>query len=247
MYGRLTEKESWDEYSEFSDAVISAPGVQEMGKAVFRAIVPCPKGMVHDAACGIGWCSIPILEKTGAEKVICTDYSPRMLEKAREILAENKYFEQGQIELVEIDLLSEWPKEEFEAQVFNFFLYYFPPKERKEILKKAHDTTKLEGHIYGSMALKGYEKERKKPSYLIKEILKLLFSKINIFRSLSQISRLAKGAKTIKKLESSEYYPKREEFFQELTSSGFDNINIKESFMNHTFIVFSAQKLKEDK
>ena len=95
---------------------------------------------------------------------------------------------------------------------------------------------------------KSYEKERMKLKYIVKDIFKILFSRINVIRSLKDIKKMAEGAKIVRKVENPEYYPTKEEFFASLEEAGFGNIeSIGKDFMGGTFLGgIRAQKLSPE-
>lgn len=228
----------WNRYAPFYRGTLLTPSVQQMGKMLLDAIVPCPGGVVHDAGCGIGYWLIPILEKTSAKKLVGTDYSEQMLRLAQKTLAKSGRSKRNQVELRKMDLSTQWPKEKFDAQVFHLFLYYLPYRRWKEILKKAFDSTKSGGYIYSSTLLKGFSIKKASKKYLLREFFLM---------PLKALPFLVKATNIIKRMDEFVEadvveYPRREEFVEYHQQLGFTNVEVVGNLLGGGGIIVRAQK-----
>lgn len=231
-------KELWNRYSPYYRGTLLTPSVQEMGRCLIESIVPCPGGIVHDAGCGIGFWLIPILKKTGAQRVIGTDYSEGMLEIARKRLVKTKESQSHRIELRFIDLTRQWPEEKFDVQIFHLFLYYLPYNGWKEILRKTYASTKPGGYLYASTLLKGFSVGKASKKYLLRQFF---------FTPPNALLLLIKAVKIIKEVDKFAEkhiieYPSQQEFIDYLKETGFTNIEVVGEFMEGWEIIIRARK-----
>lgn len=231
-------QELWNCYAPYYKGTLLTPSVQQMGKLLVDAVVPCQEGIVHDAGCGIGHWLIPMLKKTQARKVIGTDYSQRMLDEARKKLGGSKYLKINQIELRLMDLTKQWPQEKFDTQIFHLLLYYLPYGTWKKILKKAFSSTKPGGYVYSSVLFRGFRIEKASKKYLLHEFF---------FMPLEAVPFLIKAINIIKKID--EFvdgkvieYPTREEFLEYHKQIGFDKVEIVSDLLEGWGVIVKAQK-----
>lgn len=185
-------------------------------------IVPKPGCLAHDGGCGTGYWSIPILLKSQAEKVICTDYTQKMLDIAKERFKETEYFKQGRIDLRRMDLTNEWPIEKFDVQIFHLLLHYLPYNKWEDVLRQAYISTKPGGYVISTILLEGFTMEKAGKKYLAGQFLRMLFSK-----AIFNVGKLKKAMREIKKLDDFLEkgiikYPNREEFIKKHEQIGFE-------------------------
>lgn len=231
-------KELWNKYAPYYKGTLLTPYVQRMGKMLLKSIVPCPGGIVHDGGCGTGFWISPILKITQAKKIIGTDFSEEMLNRAKLTLEKSKKIDNDQFELHLMDLTKEWPKEKFDAQLFHLFLYYLPYHEWKNIIKKAFDSTNPGGHIYSTVLLKGFSIKKASKKYIAKELFSM---------PLNALPFLVKATNIIKKIDEFVEnkiieYPSREEFIKYHEQVGFRDIEVVGEFLEGWGIIVKAKK-----
>lgn len=73
----------WDEYAEIYEVLPLTRAYQDMAKKLIAILESCPSGIVLDGGCGSGEMLEKIIETTGARKIIASDWSEEMLNKAK--------------------------------------------------------------------------------------------------------------------------------------------------------------------
>lgn len=231
-------EELWNRYAPYYKGTLLTPYVQRMGKMLLESIVPCPDGNVHDGGCGTGFWISPILKRTKAKKIIGTDFSEEMLNRAKELLKKSKNIKPDKFELHQMDLTKEWPKEKFDSQIFHLFLYYLPHNEWKNIIKKAFDSTNPGGYVYSSILLNGFSVKKASKRYLAKEFFSM---------PLNALPFLVKAINIIKKIDEfvenkTIEYPNRAEFIKHHEDVGFRDVEVVGEFLEGWGIITKAKK-----
>ena len=228
----------WNEYAKVYDKVMQAPIYKKMADALFESLIPCPGGIVHDGGCGIGYYFKGIFEKTQASKIIATDISSEMIEKAKKTLLSLSEKYHDKVEFYQMDLTKEWPKGEFDAQIFQFVLNYMPENKWQRSIENAYKTTKPGGYVYSSTLFRGLSINDVAKKHTLEEGLNVPIS------SFLAILKAKNIMKVFDKLTEEEkiILPDREEYIDYHKKIGFNNVEmVKEIFWGIGAII-RAQK-----
>lgn len=228
----------WDEYAKVNYTLFTTPVQKEIVNAFLGSLLPCPNGIVHEGACGIGYYLKDILEKTGAKKIIATDFSTEMLEKAKERVLKMPKKYQDKIEFQQKDLTKDWPDGMFDAQTFLFLNNYLPDEKWKRIIEMAYKTTKNGGYICSAILLKTFTIKWVEGTHKIEQAL---------FTPLSSIPgalKLPKILRPFDKLieEGKIVWPPEDEYLNYHRQVGFRNVEITNRMYWGQSILVRAKK-----
>jgi len=228
----------WNEYAKVNEKLFNAPVFKEILKIFRNAIFPCPGGIVHVGGCGIGYNLSEILEKTQASKIIATDISSEMIKKAKERVSKLSKEYQNKIEFQQIDLSKNWPKGNFDAQIFQLLSNYLPYKGWHRIIEMAYKTMKDNGHIYSSEFLRGLNISEVAKKHTFEQ---MLHTPISSFPAMLKSSKILKCFDLMTENNIIQLGSK-EEYLNYYKSVGFKNIEIVGEIFWGVAVVIRAQK-----
>jgi len=163
----------WDEYAQFYERLQVVPSYRDLSALLLDALFPCPGGLVHDGGCGVGYYFADILDRTQAVKLIGTDFSPEMLKRARH--SANKLSQECgaalMVEVKHIDLVQDWPRGPFDAQIFQLVANFLPGTNWKRIIDQSYRTTKPDGYLYTTTMLAGLSVQELAKKHILHEAL----------------------------------------------------------------------------
>ncbi len=215
----------WDEWAKIYDNLLIAPVYQQMASTLLDNLVKCQGGIVHDGGCGTGYWFQKILEKTQASKLIATDISAEMLEKAKKKVLKLPKEYQEKIEFYQMDLTKDWPNLEFDIQIFQFF-NYLPHDSWKKVIQKSYDTTKNSGYVYSSTLIANADIKKGAKEHTLEQL-----SKIPAIKLITSAPAMLKAPKVILPFEDlikekKIILPTKDEYVNYYQNVGFKKVEI---------------------
>lgn len=189
---------------------------------------PSPGGLVLDGGCGTGNMFEAIVKKINPETIVAADWSEEMLKEAQ--LKAKKFSTTFRFEKIDMLETFPYPDNNFDAEVFNLSICYFPSKEGwAHVIREAFRTAKPEGHVYVSTFLKGWDFSKMLKKNKLRALKEGLASPVGIYYGV----KLKKYPEKITKItkETGMDYPEREELKNFVGNEvGFKIIKEKEIF-----------------
>jgi SAM-dependent methyltransferase len=161
---------TWDKYSKIYDSLMKTPLFRDSSEKFLSALVICQGGLVHDGGCGTGYFLKEFLDITKAGRIIATDFSEKMLEKARSRISGWPEEERNKIDFQNLDLMKAWPEGNFDLQIFQQVANYLPYEGWKKLLKMSYKTTKEGGYVCSSTYIKGFDVKKLAKEHMIEQM-----------------------------------------------------------------------------
>lgn len=205
----------WSEYAEAGyEKLYKGYSFRKILKVMDQLFEETNGGVVLDGGCGTGSLFDSIIHKIKPRVIVATDWSEKMLEKARKHSTKllKEYNEKITFRFEKSDLSKEfpYPNDTFDAEVFNISICYLPfINGWKHSLKEAFRTVKPGSFVYVSTFLKGFDFKNMMKRYKLKALKEILASPLGVVHSI-KLKKYPAKITEVARVQGMEYPDKKD-------------------------------------